>query len=115
VRCAIAFGAAAEALRAAFASAGVAAAGVRSVEEAVTQAFAAARPGDEILFSPACASFDQYRNFRDRALAFRSALPAVDELAPAVPSSARRESRAFLAPTDARQTSAGEPTGEVCR
>jgi UDP-N-acetylmuramoylalanine-D-glutamate ligase len=35
-------------------------------------------PGEELLFSPACASFDAYRNFRDRALAFRRALPKAD-------------------------------------
>jgi UDP-N-acetylmuramoylalanine-D-glutamate ligase len=33
-------------------------------------------PGEALLFSPACASFDAHRNFRERALAFRAALPA---------------------------------------
>jgi UDP-N-acetylmuramoylalanine-D-glutamate ligase len=31
-----------------------------------------------LLFSPACASFDQYANFKERALAFRRSLPARD-------------------------------------
>ena len=31
-----------------------------------------------VLFSPACASFDAYANFRARALAFRAALPDAD-------------------------------------
>ncbi len=38
--------------------------------EALASAFAAARPGDAVLFSPAFASFDQYPNFRARALEF---------------------------------------------
>ncbi|MEY3161882.1 MAG: hypothetical protein RIT25_1873 [Planctomycetota bacterium] len=38
--------------------------------EALEQAMAAARPGDLVLFSPAFASFDQYANFRARAMEF---------------------------------------------
>jgi UDP-N-acetylmuramoylalanine--D-glutamate ligase len=38
--------------------------------EALDAALAAARPGDAVLFSPAFASFDQYPNFRARALEF---------------------------------------------
>jgi len=78
LRCAIGFGAAAQALRAAFEEAGVPAFACSSVEDAVRAAFQRAAAGDEILFSPACASFDQYRNFRDRALAFRAALPLLE-------------------------------------
>jgi UDP-N-acetylmuramoylalanine--D-glutamate ligase len=37
---------------------------------ALGAAFARARPGDAVLFSPAFASFDQYANFRARALEF---------------------------------------------
>ncbi|HLQ36981.1 MAG TPA: UDP-N-acetylmuramoyl-L-alanine--D-glutamate ligase [Planctomycetota bacterium] len=40
------------------------------VQEALDAALAAARPGDQLLFSPAFASFDQYPNFRARALEF---------------------------------------------
>ncbi|MBL8729928.1 MAG: UDP-N-acetylmuramoyl-L-alanine--D-glutamate ligase [Planctomycetes bacterium] len=43
---------------------------------ALTAAFAAARAGDAILFSPAFASFDQYPNFRVRALEFHAWLTA---------------------------------------
>ncbi|MCA8976989.1 MAG: UDP-N-acetylmuramoyl-L-alanine--D-glutamate ligase [Planctomycetes bacterium] len=38
--------------------------------EALASALAAAHPGDSVLFSPAHASFDQYPNFRARALEF---------------------------------------------
>ncbi|MEO6596241.1 MAG: UDP-N-acetylmuramoyl-L-alanine--D-glutamate ligase [Planctomycetota bacterium] len=40
------------------------------LQEALPAAFAAAAPGDAVLFSPAFASFDQYPNFRVRALEF---------------------------------------------
>jgi UDP-N-acetylmuramoylalanine--D-glutamate ligase len=71
----IAFGASAEFLASAFRAARVDTRMARTVEEAVELAFGAMRPGEELLFSPACASFDAYRNFKDRALAFRAALP----------------------------------------
>ncbi|MFT4516017.1 MAG: UDP-N-acetylmuramoylalanine--D-glutamate ligase [Planctomycetota bacterium] len=45
-----------------------------SLREALPAALAAARPGDAVLFSPAFASFDQYPNFRARALEFHSLL-----------------------------------------
>ncbi|MBE3589227.1 MAG: UDP-N-acetylmuramoyl-L-alanine--D-glutamate ligase [Firmicutes bacterium] len=40
-------------------------------EEAVWRAAAAARPGDIVLLSPACASYDMFRNFEERGAAFR--------------------------------------------
>lgn len=43
-----------------------------TLKEALASAFATAAPGDAILFSPAFASFDQYPNFRARALEFHA-------------------------------------------
>lgn len=45
-----------------------------TLREALPKALAAAAPGDAILWSPAFASFDQYPNFRARALEFHALL-----------------------------------------
>jgi len=42
-----------------------------TLEQAVRSAAAAARPGDVVLLSPACASYDQYENFERRGEDFR--------------------------------------------
>lgn len=44
---------------------------------AVKQAAAAAEPGDIVLLSPACASFDQFRDYEQRGDAFRAAVRAL--------------------------------------
>ncbi len=41
-----------------------------AMEKAVERAATLARPGDTVLLSPACASFDQYRNFEERGRHF---------------------------------------------
>jgi UDP-N-acetylmuramoylalanine--D-glutamate ligase len=45
------------------------------LETAVRAATAAARPGDVVLLSPACASFDQFRDYEERGDRFRSLVP----------------------------------------
>ena len=42
-----------------------------TLERAVGQAASAARPGDVVLLSPACASYDQFRDFEHRGEEFR--------------------------------------------
>jgi UDP-N-acetylmuramoylalanine--D-glutamate ligase len=74
VRAAFTFGDAAVAFAELLATGGVATTACPTLEAAVDAAAAALRPGDALLFSPACASFDTHANFRERALAFRAAL-----------------------------------------
>ena len=47
--------------------------------DAVQQAAAAAKVGDVVLLSPACASFDMYRNYLARATAFTDAVTTLAE------------------------------------
>ena len=49
-----------------------------TLDRAVQDAASAAVAGDTVLLSPACASFDQFRDFEERGQAFRR---AVQELA----------------------------------
>ena len=46
-------------------------------DDAVEAAWSACRPGDVLLFSPACASFDQFRNFADRGRRFKERIRRV--------------------------------------
>jgi UDP-N-acetylmuramoylalanine--D-glutamate ligase len=78
-RAVVTFGADRDELAGRFARAGVAVGAHASLVDAVAAAFRAMQPGDGLLFSPACASFDAYRNFKERADAFRAALPDRDE------------------------------------
>jgi UDP-N-acetylmuramoylalanine--D-glutamate ligase len=45
-------------------------------DEAVARALALAQPGDQVLLSPACASFDQFRNFEQRGERFEALVKA---------------------------------------
>ena len=49
------------------------------VESAVLAAREIAKPGDVVLFSPACASYDLFRNYEERGQAFRRAVEALAE------------------------------------
>lgn len=53
-----------------------------SLEQAVNMAFAMAQPGDVVLLSPACASFDMFRNMAHRGEVFRGAVTALASAAP---------------------------------
>ncbi|MEZ0244117.1 MAG: UDP-N-acetylmuramoyl-L-alanine--D-glutamate ligase, partial [Sphingomonas sp.] len=48
-----------------------------TLEAAVKSAAAHARPGDTVLLSPACASFDQFKDYEARGDAFRAAVDAL--------------------------------------
>ncbi len=45
---------------------------VQSMEDAVNQAYKIAQPGDTVLLSPCCASFDLFKNYEDRGKQFKS-------------------------------------------
>jgi len=64
-------------IEAAVAGAGVPIRRAPSMDEAVALAAQAARPGDAVLLSPACASFDMFRDYRHRGEVFRLAVERV--------------------------------------
>ncbi|MDJ0806486.1 MAG: UDP-N-acetylmuramoyl-L-alanine--D-glutamate ligase, partial [Gammaproteobacteria bacterium] len=49
----------------------------KTLSDAVQQALNLGRPGDRVLLSPACASFDMFRNFEARGQAFMNAVEAL--------------------------------------
>jgi UDP-N-acetylmuramoylalanine--D-glutamate ligase len=73
-RAAVLIGRDAPLIRAVLEPAGVPLADAASMEEAVALATQRAQPGDAVLMSPACASFDMFRNYPHRAEVFRAAV-----------------------------------------
>ena len=55
---------------------------VQTMEQAIELAMAVAQPGDAVLLSPACASFDMYRDYRHRGVVFRDAVTRFIDAAP---------------------------------
>jgi UDP-N-acetylmuramoylalanine--D-glutamate ligase len=51
---------------------------VGSLEEAVREAHRLARPGDVVLFSPACSSYDMFRNYEERGDCFAAAVRSLE-------------------------------------
>jgi UDP-N-acetylmuramoylalanine--D-glutamate ligase len=75
-RALVLLGEAAERIAAAARAGGLAVAVERaaSMDEAVRIAAALARPGDAVLLSPACSSFDMFRSYKERGEAFSAAV-----------------------------------------
>ena len=48
-----------------------------TLADAVARAAAVAKPGDTILLSPACASFDMFRDYADRGNQFQALVQAL--------------------------------------
>lgn len=53
---------------------------VESAQEAVAKAQAMAKEGETVLLSPACASFDRFKNYEDRGNQFKAAVHALNNL-----------------------------------
>jgi len=53
--------------------------------DTLRKAYQLARPGDTVLLSPACASFDQFRDYAQRGDAFKEAFRTLEKEASAVP------------------------------
>jgi UDP-N-acetylmuramoylalanine--D-glutamate ligase len=64
-------GAASEELARALEAAGRASTRAGDLAHAVVRAAAEAEPGDVVLLSPACASYDQFAGYEERGAAFR--------------------------------------------
>ena len=52
---------------------------VRTLEEGVVKAFGLAMPGENVLLSPACASWDMFKDFEERGRVFKEAVKALRE------------------------------------
>jgi UDP-N-acetylmuramoylalanine--D-glutamate ligase len=61
-------------IKAAFADKGIEIVDTKSMNEAVRSAYFLASKGDSVLLSPACASFDLFKNYEDRGRQFKEAV-----------------------------------------
>lgn len=73
VRSVILFGEAKERIKSAFKGALITEEAI-SLEEAVEKAYGKARPGDCVLFSPMCSSFDMFADYEERGRVFKKAV-----------------------------------------
>src|SRR3954454_11335616 len=64
----------------AIAGSGVPVSRATTMEDAVELSFAAARSGDAVILSPACASFDMFRNYKHRAQVFVAAVARLEQM-----------------------------------
>jgi len=81
-RLAVLFGESRPELEAAFHLTGGATAEVAGLSEALEAAAQAARPGDVVLLSPACASFDEFRSYEHRGSVFRELVESLRNMRP---------------------------------
>ena len=79
VRAVVLIGRDAQAIRAAVQGTGVPLFDATTLPEAVNVAQAQAQPGDAVLLSPACASFDMFDNYEHRARVFVEAVQALSD------------------------------------
>jgi UDP-N-acetylmuramoylalanine--D-glutamate ligase len=70
-----------EAIATALADTGIPLHRAADMDEAVDSAFRVSEHGDAVMLSPACASFDMFRNYEHRAEAFRAAVQRLGEAA----------------------------------
>jgi UDP-N-acetylmuramoylalanine--D-glutamate ligase len=80
-RAAVLMGEDAPAIAKALAGCGVACINAANMHEAVVLAAARAHAGDAVLMSPACASFDMFKNYEHRAEVFRAAVASLADAA----------------------------------
>ena len=76
-RAVVLFGRDAPLLEHALRASGVDVINVSGIDDAVVQAAALAQPGDAVLLSPACASWDMFRDYAERGDRFASAVRAL--------------------------------------